>query len=309
MSSRKTDLVFIGYNKIVPKVIYARNTAIGPEILKKVFFNKLTTTISYITDVFVKGQDLSYLFLNGDSAAIYASTFTGQFFLICLIFYYLGFIFLGKEFNKEYFYVLGFIPISLISSMVNIDYVSVAIRSILASVSFAFIIACGIIFFLDLIKKIKKSFRRVIYIFLAAFIFIELSYFVYNYFFRREITMFEMFFEHEKQISLFLNSNKKPYIIYDDSPRNILASYLFLNKDINITKAQKIFKQGIPYMYDGFIFKICPSSPKEIVLKNKMIIADSCTDEKLYQKLNGDSRVKKIPFQDFSSRTAFFIID
>ncbi|MBI3366243.1 hypothetical protein HY041_01270, partial [Candidatus Roizmanbacteria bacterium] len=250
-----------------------------------------------------------YLFLKGDDAAIYATTFTGQFFFMGLILYYLGILFLGKKWDWKYFFVLGIIPVALVSSLINIDYVSVAIRSMPASIGYAFIVACGTYFAWILLSKFKKPLKVAIIVFFAFFFLIELSYFVYNYYFRRPITMSESFFESEKQLALYLKNNKNNYTIYDDSPRNIYATYLFLKPSVDMSTAQNDFAKGDPYSLDGFTIKKCPSSPKELVLKPKTIIADSCTDIPLYESLNVNPKAKKILFKDFSLRTAFFILD
>lgn len=308
-ASRKKDLTFFSYEKIDPLVVFRRNTAIGPLILKQAFNNKITSTLYYQLEVFVKGQDLRYLFLKGDDAAIYATTFTGQFFLTGLIFYYLGFLFLGKKWDWKYFFILGIIPVSFISSLVNIDYVSVAIRSMPGSIGYAFIIACGLFLGWSLLVRLKKPFKLGLLGLLGTLFFIELAYFGYNYYFRRPVTMSESFFESEKQIGQYLLEHKNKYLIYDDSPRNIYATYLFLKPSADIPTAQKDFAKGEPYKFDGFTLKKCPSSPKELTFKQRTIIADSCTDIPLYESLNNNDKVKKIYFRDFSLRTAFFVID
>ncbi len=308
-ASRQKDLVFFNYDKVDPLVVFRRNTAIGPLILKQIFNNKITSTLYYQLEVLVRGQDLRYLFLKGDDAAIYATTFTGQFFLIAMVFYYLGFLFLGKKWDWKYFFVLGIIPVALVSSLINIDYVSVAIRSMPASIGYAFIIACGLSLEWTLVSKLKKPLRLGLLGLLGVLFLIELAYFGYNYYFRRPVTMSESFFESEKQLGQYLLEHKNNYLIYDDSPRNIYETYLFLKPSVDMFAAQKDFAKGEPYSFDGFLLKKCPSSPKELTFKPKTIIADSCTDIPLYESLNNNDKMKKIYFKDFSLRTAFFVID
>lgn len=309
MTSRQKDLVFLSYDKIDPLVVFRRNTAIGPIILKQLFNNKITSTLYYQIEVFVKGLDLRYLFLKGDDAAIYATTFTGQFFLIGLPFYFLGLFFLGKKWDRKYFYVLGIIPVALVSSLVNIDYVSIAIRSMPTSVGYAFIIACGIYFSWSIVSKLRGSLKKSIILIFTSLFVIELTYFIYNYYFRRPITMSESFFESEKQIANYLMNHKNNYIIYDDSPRNIYNTYLFLNPSVDIKDMQTKLSKGHPYLFDGFTLNICPSSPKELKVTHNTIIADSCTDIPLYDNLNNNDQVEKVKFKDFSLRTAFFVIN
>ncbi len=307
MASRKEDLVFVGYNEITPKVDLRREASIGPELAKKIFNNKITATMYYMIEVFIKGQDISYLFLKGDYAAIYATTFTGQFFLIALLFYYLGFFYLGKKWEGNYFYILGFIPVALVSSVINIDYISIAIRSILSSVSYAFIVAAGVVLGLELLKKVTFYWKAIIVVSVAVFFSVELTYFIYNYYFRRPRTMSESYFEHERQVALYLINTNKKYQLYDDSPRNIYATYIFLNNDSNISQAQKQFAKKDPYtIHNGSIISQCP---KTLQVKRGIIIAESCLNQEQYQKINDNPKNGRIPYQDFSRRNAYFIIE
>lgn len=313
MMSRQKDLVFLSYDKINPMVIYRRNTAIGPNILKAIFNNKITSTIYYMIDVFIRGQDLQYLFLKGDDAAIYATTFTGQFFLMTMLFYYGGLFFLGRKWNGRYFYVLGLIPVALIPSLVNIDYISVAIRSMPASIGYAFIIGCGLYLGWSLLGKVPKIMKKAAIVIFALGILIELSYFGYNYYLRRPITMSEQFFESEKQLAEYMVVHQNNYTIYHNSPRSIYVSYLFLKQTFDMKTAQNNFAKGYPYEFDGFTLRDCNRDAKgnivPVTTAKKMIISYPCTDKKLYDRLENDPSVKKIPYTDFSFKTAFFIID
>jgi len=309
MLSRSSDLVFMSYDKITPKVIYLRNSSVGPEILKVVFNNKITETIHYMIDVFIQGQDFQYLFFQGDKAAIYATTFTGLFFLVSFPFYYLGFFYLGKKFKKEYFYILGFIPVALVPAIINIDYVSFTIRSILSTVGYAYIIGGGLIFGFTLLSKMHKIIKIFIIGLFATFFIIELSYFSYNYFYRRPVTMFEMFFESEKDIAEYLLHSDKKYYIYDDSPRNIVTTYYFLKDHPNMSKFQQLNNQNKKFSFDGHTIVKCPTSDNEIALKAGTIVADSCLSVDRYKSLAGNLDIPFIPYKDFSFRKAFFIFD
>jgi hypothetical protein len=119
--------------------------------------------------------------------------------------------------------------------------------------------------------------------------------------------MSEIFFEHEKNIALYLLKNKgKGIKIYDDNPRNIYADYIFHNQDYDINKAQRDFRKGYPYFFDNIFLDICPKM-ENIKFKKGTIVADSCLDEKTIQKFSSDPKIKKIPYEDFSLRNAYFI--
>lgn len=309
MISRSDDLVFMGYDEITPKVIYLRNTSVAPEVLKVVLHNKITETIHYMIDVFVQAQDFQYLFFQGDKAAIYTSTFAGQFFLIMLPFYYAGFLFFGKNLKKKYLYILGFIPVALVPSLINIDYISFTYRSVLATIGYAYIIACGFVFILPLLGRTHKIVRASIIGVFIIFLGIELAYFSYNYVYRRPITMFEMFFESEKDIGEYLLSSNQSYYIYDDNPRNIVTTYYYLKDKPDMREFQRLNNQNQEFSFDGHTIVKCPSSDDEIVLKAGIIVADSCLSPERYKQLAGDITIPFIPFKDFSFRKAFFIFD
>ena len=307
--SRKDDVVFFNTQELTERVNYKRNTSIGPNLLDKLFFNKATLSLHYMINVFVQGQGFEYLFSKGDDAAIYASTFTGQFFLLMFPLYYLGFVFLAKKWKREFLYLLGFIPIGLVPSLINIDYISFTIRSILSTVGFAYIIAGGMIFTWSLIKNQKSFIRNGIIVVATFIIAIEISYFGYNYIFRRPVTMFEFFFESERDLADYLNNNKKNYFIYDDSPRNIVATYYFLQPELDVSKAQNILKKESPYSVNGTIIRKCPATDEKLILKPKTIVAESCLDENQYQILGLDPAVDKIEYEDYSFKSAYFIIN
>jgi len=306
MRSRINDVAFSGFEKWSNKIIYNRNTSIAPKKIAAVFDNKPIAMLLYMRDVFVKGQDLRYLFLTGDDSSLYATTFTGQFFLTLLLFYLLGFLFLGRKMKQEYFFMTGFIVVGLTPSLVNISYVSYSIRSILSSVGYAFIIACGIIYFLEIRQKLKPFMKKLLFSVILISISVELIFFIYNYYGRRFITMSEMFFESERQVAQYMIKNPHPYKIYTDAPRDVLFSYLFFHNNLNMKNVQNIVKAGAPYKINGFEIIKCPTNPK--FAKQKEIIMDTCLTEKQYFQYSADGKYDEIiPYTNYSFRTAYFI--
>lgn len=309
MTSRSSDIVFISYDKISPEVIFRRNTSLAPFAVQKIFDNKFTETLHYMVSVAFEGVSLQYLFFRGDRAAIYTSTFAGQFWVVGLVFYFMGFMFMGKYFEKKYLYMLGFIPVALVPSIVNIDYVSVAIRSLLASVSFAYIMALGVLFARESIKKglLQKAF----WLGACAILTIELAYFGYNYVFRRPVTMFESYFEHERQLVEHVHRSPEKLIVYDDSPKNLLTAYHILTPGVKIFELQKAM-QGNQKLINTpeFTFKKCPkSADKHTMYKHGTLIGSSCLDPAEYDSLGYLTIQNRIQFEDFSTRTAYFIYE
>jgi hypothetical protein len=309
MTSRSSDIVFLSYDKITPEVVFRRNTSVAPDLVKKLFDNKITETLQYMIHVGYEGVSLQYLFFKGDSAAIYTSTFAGQFLSTFIIFYFLGFMFLGKNLERKYLYILGFIPVALVSSLVNIDYVSVAIRSLLASVGYAYIMALGVLLATDLLRKMSPTYRRILVLLLVISLSIEGVYFGYNYIFRRPVTMFESYFEHERQLANYVLASHEKVRVYDDSPKNLLTAYHILNPHADIRDMQKYMQKDIT-MIDSpdFTFIKCPrSDAKQQMYTPGTLIAHACLDPHEYDALGYIPIDKQILFKDFSLLTAYFI--
>ncbi len=311
MRSRGADLAFINYEDIIPQVNFRRTTTTAPVQLARIVDNKITETSRYLMHVFYEGQSLHYLFFKGDQAALYATTFTGQFFVIFLVAYYAGFVALGVRKEARYWYIMGFIPIALIPSMINVDYISVAIRSMLVSVSYAFLFALGIELMYEHLQKLDVRVRRGVIACVAVLFCIEIGYFTYNYTYRRPVTMYESYFEHERQIAHYMQAH--PGIsIYDTSPKNVLTAYTLLEPSASIVQLQSFLtasKQGsMPHTFGSFHIYPCPQSgKKEVMYKPGTLIADSCLDPDEYQALEYSDLSHRMNYKDFSGRTAYFI--
>lgn len=308
MQSRINDVAFSNFEKWSNEVIYRRNTSIAPKVITVVFDNKMTALFQYMRDVFIKGMDLRYLFLSGDESSLYATTFTGQFFLTCAIFYFLGILYLAKKAKKNYYYMAFIIIIGLVPSVVNISYISYSIRSMLSSVGHSFLIACGLMLFFEFLPKATMFLKKIIVFLLVVIFMVEFGYFAYNYYARRTITMSEMFFESERSVAKYMLSHDKPYKIYTHVPRDVFFSYLFFNNKADMRKAQEIAKAGRPYKIDGFVIDVCPVNPH--FTHRKEMIMDTCLTEKEYhQYVVGKKFDDLIPYTNYSFKNAYFIFN
>lgn len=304
MKSRSSDLIFFNYTQLTDKVDYRRNTSIAPQVVAALFDNKMTALGMYIKDNFFGGISYEYLFKTGDPSSLYATTFTGQFFLITIVLFILGLVQLGKKGTKADVFILGLILVGLIPSLTNVSYPSYSIRAMLSSVGYAYLFALGYILLTSFYKDSKLFFRTVIVLVMGVSILLELTYFGYNFYFRRVRTMSQMYFETERMLPEYLNATDKPYIIYTSSPRDMFFGYIFFNNDVKANTVQEVMQKGMPYMYENYTFEKCTQSMQ----KTEVVISDVCLDEDQYIKL-ADSHVKKIEYTDYSFRNAFFILD
>lgn len=309
MQSRKSDVAFFSFDKWTNEVIYRRNTSQAPQKIASLFDNKLTVLYQYMRDVFVKGFDLRYLFLNGDDSVLYATTFSGQFFLVFILFYFLGFIYLARLNKWNYYYIAGFIFIGLIPSVVNISYISYSIRSMLSTMGFSFIMACGAILAIDVLKNMNINIKRAaVSLFIIIFA-IELTYFIYNYYTRRFITMSELYFENEQKISRYLLTSDNRYVLYTNAPRDTLFSYLFFNNTVQFNdKTYALIKKGQPFDIGNYTISLCPNL--HTYTKRNEIIMDTCLTEREYQQYASEKKyTKSVPYSNYSFRSAYFIFD
>jgi hypothetical protein len=260
-------------------------------------------------NVLYEGVGLDYLFISGDKAAIYTSTFGGIFFTSFVWFYFLGFLYLGKHFEKRFIYVLGFIPVALTASVVNVSYVSITIRSILATVGFAYIIAAGIVWFIDdILAKIGRASKITLFLAVTIFLIVDVFLFGYSYIFRRPVTMFQSFFENERQLVEYMKSANRNMVIYDPSPKNILTAYQVLHPAARIEDMPALLKDGDAYILgNGFKFIRCPNdTEKSQMFKNGTVIAFGCLSVDEYKKMISE-RHGQIMYKDFSKNVAYFI--
>lgn len=304
MKSRSSDLIFFNFTQLIHQVDYRRNTSIAPKAIAALFDNKMTALGMYIKDNFFGGISYEYLFKTGDPSSLYATTFTGQFFLITIVLFILGLVQLGKKGTKADLLILGLIFVGLIPSLTNVSYPSYSIRAMLSSVGYAYLFALGYMLLTSFYKDGKPLLKTAVVLVMGVSLLLELTYFGYNFYFRRVRTMSQMYFETERMLPNYLNSTNKPYTVYTSSPRDMFFGYIFFNNGVNAREIQNIVKKGEPYMFGNYTFEKCTQS----MPKTEVIISDICLDEAQYAKMS-ESQVRKMGYTDYSFRNAFFIVD
>ncbi|MCX7589622.1 MAG: hypothetical protein N2Z85_01635, partial [Patescibacteria group bacterium] len=175
INTRASDtLIFLNKNIIENKVWYQRLTFEGPIIIKKIYSNKITIIAQEFIDKYLDVFNLKNLFLIGDNHPIYGST-VGLFYLWLLPFFILGIINLLKNIKQKGNKIIFIITIiSPISSAVNIQPTTIALRSFPIIFAYSYIIALGIVY----LKKILKIKKISIYFFiLILFSFINFFYY------------------------------------------------------------------------------------------------------------------------------------
>ncbi len=292
---RFNQVVFLNTKYFDSSVIFKRNTSSAPPLIKSIFDNKITESANYVISAFVKGQDFTYLFKDGDYSAINNSISGGQFLLPFIILYYLGFAALGKKLDKTSLFILGFIPLGMTPSLLSLNGVSFGIRGIFSSVGYAFIIAEGTALALDAFLRIKnKPLKYSAALAFFVIIMISFTYFSYIFFFRRPILVGELFNEHERKISQYIVNNQKLFQqkVYTNNKIHLYRSYVFFNNETDVIS---------PQFYDCIQFKE-QKEPNVI-----QIVSSECFSEGKYAQLIMNLTLKKIWYSDYSNKVAYFI--
>lgn len=303
---RFSEIVFFSVDN-VKEVIFRRNSTIASPLISKIFDNKITTALDYMLTNLVKGQDLMYLFKTGDYSAINGNTASGQFIFIFIAFYYLGIASMGRKINKGDFFILGLIIIGMIPALLSTNGSSFSIRAMPTGIGFAYILALGLLFGWEIFKKLKHK-KLIIPIITIALI-INFSYVGYIYFFRRPVTVGEIFNEHERSLSKYLLDNKnQSYPIYHRMPQDGFLTLAFFDKELSISTVQKQMIEKT-YTDNGFIFKVC-NSKLDYKKQTQTIISEGCLDVKTYEyfaNINNPKVFDRIPYKDYSLKTAYFV--
>ncbi|KKQ01971.1 MAG: hypothetical protein US11_C0002G0030 [Candidatus Roizmanbacteria bacterium GW2011_GWA2_36_23] len=309
IESRKNEIIFFNKQKTASEVIFQRMTSVAPDKIKEIFSNKPIVALDYILTNFIKGQDISYLFKEGDYSAINGTTASGQFFLVFIVLYYLGMVSLGRKATKEDLFIIGFSAIGMVTSLLSTNGVSFSTRSPISGIGFAYLIAQGSIFSWTNLQRIKQ--RSLIVAGFIALLILNIIYFSYTYFYRRPVTVGELFNEHERQLVSYLaNHTEGMFKVYTNSPKDIYLSVIFLdNNRLDMGDVQKKLAKGSPYIWHNYSFEQCIHTIDYLKLK-RAIISEGCLTPALYEQLNdlNNTQIKeRIKYKDYSTKTAYFI--
>ncbi|PJB87753.1 hypothetical protein CO083_05370 [Candidatus Roizmanbacteria bacterium CG_4_9_14_0_8_um_filter_34_12] len=195
----------------------------------------------------------------------------------------------------------------MIPALLSTNGSSFAIRAMPTGIGFAYILALGFLFGWDIFKKLK--YKKLIIPIITIALIINFSYVGYIYFFRRPVTVGEIFNEHERSLSKYVLDNKnQSYPIYHRMPQDGFLTLAFFDKELSLPMVQK---QMIDKTYadNGFIFKVC-NSKLNYQKQTQAIISEGCLDVKTYDffaNINNPKVSYRIPYKDYSLKTAYFI--
>lgn len=308
-SGRLSEIIFFDTDLLTKDVYFKRMTSTAPAWLQRIFHNKLTSSIDYIIDTALKGISLDYLFKKGDASPTNGTTSGGQFFIFFLPVYLLGLVRLAVTKNAVLLYTAGFALIGIVPSLINSHSATFAFRSSFMALGFAYIIAFGTLYAWNQLSRLPLIIKRSVIVISLGIVILTVQYFAYNYFFRRSITVSELYFEHERTLAEYLIENQDIRYVYHTSPSEAYLSYVFLNQDIPFDTVRADYSNKKDLQAGSVRFLNCTVHKDLYADEGKArVIFEGCVNEKQKKILVPDPAVLKIPFKDISNNTAYFVI-
>lgn len=308
-SGRLSEIIFFDKDLLTKDVYFKRMTSTAPALLQRIFHNKLTSSFDYIIDTALKGVSLDYLFKKGDSSPTNGTTSGGQFFIFFLPLYLLGLVRLAVTKHISLIYTVGFVLIGLVPSLINSHSATFAFRSSFAALGFAYVISFGTLFAWNRLMHLSPLLRKSIMVIIMGVVLLSVQYFAYNYFTRRSITVSELYFEHERTLAEYLIENPDIRYVYHTSPSEAYLSYVFLNTDIPFDSVRADYSNKKDLQAGSVTFLNCTKHEDLFADQDKArVIFEGCANDKQKKVLIPDPAVGKMPFNDISNQTAYFVV-
>lgn len=310
MGRIQNETISFKNEQIVKDVNFKRMTSVAPPRIQGLFHNKITSAIDVVITNIYKGYAPMYLFKDGDYSAINGNTAAGQFFMPFIIFYLFGLYYIASVRKSSDIYIAGFTLIGLVPSLVSVVSATYSIRAVLTGVGFAYIMSLGLGYCFHLSTSVSSRNKRIIKIVFLFLLAINMCYFGYNYFFRRPITVGELYNEQERQLAQFLlQHGDKQFTVYHTYPNEAYSSFVFFNNDIDVKQVRVDSTNLKTQIANNVTFKNC-NLDKSFTTKKHVVIFEGCLNDIKYQR---DPNLKEIPYQipytDISNKAAYFIFE
>lgn len=255
-SSRITEISTPFANSITETINYERKLSIQNP-LTNIFSNKLAVFTKVSIEKYLNAFSPKFLFINGDDKLLFTLWTHGVFYYLDLLFLVIGTYALFRRNKNLWIFIMSFILIAPIPSMLSMVGLSYAIRSMLLAPFLIFLIGFGIYYFIFSFKTKLKIFISIILIILYS---VQILNFANIYFFRNPIYNSESFNFSARIISKYLSfqEGKEIYVI-NGNPATPLKYYLFYTNSYNKNDAKEVAKMFITkkYNFNGINFVDC----------------------------------------------------
>ena len=97
--------------------------------------------------------------------------------------------------------------------------------------------------------------------------------------------------------------------MYVGAPREVYLSYSFLDNDLKAEDVQRGYAVQEPYTLGSFVIHKCPPRMNYLTAQS-VIVEEGCMDKEVYDKMQDPKfPATRIPYSDFSQKTAYFILE
>ncbi|MEK9179408.1 MAG: hypothetical protein AAB893_02980, partial [Patescibacteria group bacterium] len=257
---------------------------------------------------FFKSLDASYLFKAGDYSPINGNGVTGQLFMVSIVLFICGYLYIGSRPSPALFYLLGFTFLGTIPALINTTSVTFGIRGIFSIIGISTQLALGAVYLKGALQKISSVKRLTIVSAVILFAVINMLYFGYDYFARRPLLIGELFNEKERTLSTYINDKylQGNITVYSQYQNDLFLSYFYLNPAADTLEMRPDIKNSRTLSVGLVQFKPCLNKPANYDAV-RGIIAQSCLTPEQYEKYYKSARgISFLPFKDYSERIAFF---
>lgn len=227
-SNRSNEVLFLS-PELANKVNADRQASI-PSPIAPVFLNKVTYSVTYIMDIYLKVFSIDYLFSNGEILGSYSFKIHGMFYRIDLLFMVIGILTLYRKYKKALLFTAGILLIAPIASAVSLSGESYVGRAGIIFPFLAFLIGAGIWGILNYFNK-KFTFLKWGIVLIYA---ISIINFIYIYFYRYPVYASDAWFYSDKVLARYLQLVRSqnpdiPITVSHTEPRYMFEKYLYYN--------------------------------------------------------------------------------
>ncbi|GEM_PF-3420826 len=306
--SRSNQVVFLNQEKFAGIVDEKRRLTTAPLFLSSLFDNKLTESFRYALEGVVNGFNIDLFFFEGDQSATNGTGVSGLLFVTTLPLLLYGVYTLRKH-SCSYLFLASFLIWGMTPAVASLNGHSYGIRGSLMIIGYATLITIG---YLEIMSKVQNRvlLKRIVLTSFAIALTVDFMTFGYQYYFRRPILLGEMYNQRELTLVKSLQSvgDDKKIVVYDNEPKNLLMSYLFVSQDsMRSVQQQMRLTKNKEYFAGNVVFRDCDvnweSKPVDAVIymSNRCLVSDE------FHQMES----RKLPSLHYTDTplTAFFIID
>ncbi len=281
--SRSSELIIFNTEQFESEVDSDRRLSLAPEILKKIYSNKLVKLSQSVRDKYVRALNPDMLFLHGESNGVFSTWQTGYLYLITLPFLLIGIGHLILNYDKYHILILALLILSPLASVMHVNN-SVAFRSGIYFVLLHIVIAYGLVVSYQEFGRLLPKLRFFATSIFLALITISFSYFCYIYFFVTPVTNANAYFFGDRLVANYvrLTPGKKIMLIVSQ-PRYLYSAVQLTHSNITHADIESFGGKYSPTNLDEYFFpnlviaRGCPKNDSreyDTIIVSKILLSD-----------------------------------